>query len=61
MGFFYIKIGGISMPAGKKGFQKGQASFSNRARRTNKQIADDLKKALKMQQILLWKKRLIRL
>lgn len=34
------------MPAGKKGFQKGQASFSNRARRTNKQIADDLKKSI---------------
>ena len=46
MGFFNIKIGGVSMPAGKKGFQKGQASFSNRARRTNKQIADDLKKGI---------------
>lgn len=35
------------MPAGKKGFQKGQASFSNRARRTNKQIADDIKNGIK--------------
>ena len=47
MSFFYIKIGGVSMPAGKKGFKKGQASFSNRARRTNKQIADDIKNGIK--------------